>query len=255
MEVFLILVSIVLFAVAIYSFKLRNRFEGKLSNIKDFTASQQYISTDYAVGISVDEQKKKVAIFTNTLLRIGAEPIIFTYKDILSSEILEDGSTITETSRTSQAGGALLGGILLGPLGAVVGGLSGKAVSTSQINSIDLVITVNDTSNPIYTINFLDNKVKKDSMVYNYAITQARRWHSIINLLIKKANEEDNKKAQITEVTNVVVSGLNKVENKPTTGVSLSQELANFRKLKEDGVLSDEEYKIAKMKVLSNDYT
>ena len=40
--------------------------------------------------------------------------------------------------------------------------------------------------------------------------------------------------------------------NNSTTNISLSQELTNLSKLQEDGILSEEEYKIAKMKVLSS---
>jgi len=39
---------------------------------------------------------------------------IISYRDLLSSEIFEDGTTITKTVRSGQVGGALIGAIALG---------------------------------------------------------------------------------------------------------------------------------------------
>jgi len=86
--------------------------------------------------------------------------------DILSSEILEDGSTLTKTSRTNQARGALLGGILSDSLKAVVDGLLDSTVLKNLVNIIELTMAVNNKFNSIYTINFLDIRTKKYSMIY-----------------------------------------------------------------------------------------
>jgi len=65
-------------------------------------------------GIAVDEQSRKVCLSVS-----GPPPTtrIVGYKDLLEAEILENGKTVTKTARTSQVGRAVLGGLLLGPVG------------------------------------------------------------------------------------------------------------------------------------------
>jgi hypothetical protein len=46
---------------------------------------------------------------------------IISYRDLLSSEIFEDGTTITKTVRSSQVGGGLIGAIALGGVGDKAG--------------------------------------------------------------------------------------------------------------------------------------
>lgn len=110
------------------------------------------------------------------------------FKDILSVEIIEDGVSVTRTSRSSQLGGALVGGVLSGGVGAIIGGASGSKTTTENIKQINLLITVNDIHNPIYTINFFSSNV--DSTVQNTnhkdAIMVCKEWYSILTHIIKK---------------------------------------------------------------------
>jgi hypothetical protein len=178
-----IIILVGIFVAAIYlsgedskkKSKIQNDKINKLNElkiqIKDFTITQKFQSKDFNSSILLDEESKKVCfIFTN-----NNSPEIYDYKDILESEILEDGITITNTSRTSQLGGALVGGILAGGVGVVVGGLSGKKSTEREINKIDLKVVVNNTKSPNKIINFLTADlmdfngkpfpVKKDSWI------------------------------------------------------------------------------------------
>lgn len=92
-----------------YSIRSDKRdMETKLINESNFTATQKIIGEDGKTGLAIDERRKKIGLIT--LNHIDVIP----YNDILSSEIFEDGNTITRSSRTSQLGGALLGGLVLG---------------------------------------------------------------------------------------------------------------------------------------------
>ena len=113
-------------------------------NPPDFVATQKIISGDEETGIMIDESNKKVCLINCSLdnqKNLVINDKVLSYRDILSSEIDEDiwgGSTtiITKTSRDSQLGGTLLGGLVLGPAGAVIGGLSGE----KNLNSKNLMI-------------------------------------------------------------------------------------------------------------------
>ena len=219
-------------------------------NPPNFVATQKVISGDKETGIMIDESNKKVCLINCSLdnqKKLVINDKVLSYRDILSSEIDEDirgGSTtiITKTSRDSQLGGTLLGGLILGPAGAVIGGLSGEKKSELKksddiVTRVGLRIIVNDINNPIHIVNFLvanflDNPVRKNSTTYKSAIEQAKYWHSLISVLIKRADTEDRR-------TNSSIS-------------SITTELEKLAKLRDTKVLTEEEFLNQKHKLLGN---
>ena len=203
--------------------------EERLNKINNFSSTQQIIQTFHEHGIAVDEQRKKICLISDAIR-------VFTYKDILSSELFEDGETITKTVRSSQLGGMLIGGLALGGVGAIIGGLSGKTKSSNKIKRIDLRLIVNDTKNPIHDVNFLDIETKKGGFVYNQAIKKARHWHGLMNVLIKQADQEDEAKAIKT----------------PEVSISIADELKKLAELRNTGVLNNDEFEQQKARLLAN---
>lgn len=86
--------------------------------------------------------------------------------DIISAEVeLEGGkaaktNATTRTRRGSQVAGAALGGMVLGPAGLVLGGLSGGSTTKSTgleldcISRITLTVQVRDRTSPVHRILF-----------------------------------------------------------------------------------------------------
>ncbi len=187
-------------------------------------------------GISVNKQNKEVC-----LIRQGRKTLI-SYRDILSSEILEDGETVTKTSRTSQIGGALIGGLAFGGVGAIIGGLSGSTTSSEKVSKIELVITVNDVSDPLHCITLMDlgYRVKKDNEDYMYKMGDAKRWHGVIQVLIRQADQEDGENERNAEL-----------ENMPSfSSTSVADEVLKLDGLRKQGLLTEEEFATQKEKLL-----
>jgi len=111
---------------------------------------------------------------------------------------LVDGKELIKTSRTSQLGGVILGGIIAGVVGAVIGGLSGSKTSIKKVTSIKLQVVINDTSEPVHLVNFLEGKFKTDSFLYRHAMEQARHWQALLSVLITRADREDKEKSNRT---------------------------------------------------------
>ena len=86
--------------------------------------TKKLVSMKNDVALCIDEVKQKIYLFTNYYNEEKLRS--YSLKDLLQVEIIEDNVTITKTSRTSQVGGAIVGGMLAGGVGAVIGGLSGK---------------------------------------------------------------------------------------------------------------------------------
>jgi hypothetical protein len=185
---------------------IKDKLRYKFIINKNFTPTQQYTDKNYLSNslnpfkekndmqvyeIAIDENRKKVCFIK--LINENSKLNIFDYKDIISSEIFEDGETITKTSRKSQLGGVIVGGLALGGVGAIIGGLSGKKTSINKVKRIDLRVIVNDTGNPIYDINFLNEECEKNSIKYKKAMDKARHWHALFTVIIKQANEGNDK--------------------------------------------------------------
>ncbi|MEX0828498.1 MAG: SHOCT domain-containing protein [Haliea sp.] len=217
----------------------KKAMEEKLKSLPEFSPTQRIMGNNGDTGLAIDEERKKVVLIKNGVAGVDLKPI--TYKDVLSSEIFVDGETITKTARGSQLGGALIGGLALGGVGAIIGGLSGKKRSSEKVKRVDLRIAVNDIKSPLHDINFMDIEGKKDGIIYKSAMDQARHWHGLIAVLIKMADNEDARKEGFQSSS----------EAKGGSTASLADELSKLSDLRDKGILSEEEFSIQKQKLLS----
>lgn len=90
-----------------------------MGRLPDFSPSQTLASPDGSACIGIDTARNKLCLMTHAT--IGRARVI-AHRDILSVEVFEDGASVTKTSRSSQLGGALVGGLVLGGVGAIIGG-------------------------------------------------------------------------------------------------------------------------------------
>lgn len=224
-------------AQAIATSSKKKSMESRLKSIPNFTVTQQVMGCDGNTGIALDEQRKKLCLISSRAPGISER--LVSYRDICSVELFEDGSSITKTSRSSQIGGALVGGLVLGGVGAIIGGLSGKTKTSTKVKRIDLRLVVNDTASPLHDVSFMDLESKKDSIIYKQAISQARRWHGVIEVLIKRADAEDH-----AEQANARTTAL------PLAASLIADELRKLADLHASGVLTAGEFQQQKARLL-----
>ena len=231
---FFVLVIVAAIIVIIVNAKARKAMSAELSKLPGFSVTQEVMSEDAKTGFAFDDRSNKICLIAKQGSSI--ETRVMDYRDILSVEMFEDGESITKTSRGSQLGGALLGGIVFGPLGAVVGGLSGSKKSENKVMRIDLRLAVNDTTSPVHNVNFLLGAVNKSSFTYKQAHKKATHWSAIIEALIKRADVEDAQQEQ----TGQAVSG----------SFNISGRLRELAKLRDEGLLTEAEFAAQKTKLL-----
>jgi hypothetical protein len=210
--------------------------ENHLLNMKNSKQNHIITNTENSKTLVIDENDKKVFLIQHDKNSIQIAEQTFSYNDLLSISLIEDGETVTDFRRSSQIGGALIGGLVLGGLGAVIGGLSGTTKTSEMVEKITLRLVVNDTKNPLFEIDFLNTQTKKKDLRYQDAMQKARHWHGLIEVLIKRADMEDKE----NEKNNVVQSSSN----------SLADELKKLAELRDTGVLSDAEFQKQKEKLL-----
>lgn len=220
-----------------------NEFKKELKSIKHFDTSYEFISKDMSSAISIDDNNEKICLLVMKDYIINRT--IVSYKDILSSEIIEDNNSLVKTARGSQVGGALLGGLLLGGAGAIIGGLSGKKHNISKVKNIDLVVIINNIHEPIFKINFLTTSeinhkkgYDKNTSEYKNFANQAKTWHAIMDVIIKKSDDIDKKEEMKKDTVN------------SSNNLSTSDEIRKLKTLKDDGLITDDEFISQKNKIL-----
>jgi hypothetical protein len=237
-----------------------------ISGLPNFSATYKFMAEDGKSGIAIDEQNRKACLTTYAYGNLNHK--IIDYRDILEAEILEDGHTVTKTSRTSQAASALIGGVLFGGVGAVVGALTGSSSTKSKIKRVDLKIIVNDTKVPVFMLNFMDLECAQGGLFHKEAMQKAQEWIGRLKVLMRLADDEDH----VTErrKTELTASATSRLESWPRhktpkrmaevrhqqetirgpsdAGRTLDQvdKLAKLVKLRDEGVLSDDEFQKAK---------
>lgn len=238
-------VILTLVALVQQQFKLaakKRELNDKLTSLPNFTPTQSLFNILYTEGIAIDEERKKLAFLTMKSF-VGIKIKTYEYRDILSSEVILDGESETKTKRTSQVGGALLGGLLLGGVGVVVGGLSGKSRTSEIIKELKLRITVNDTSNPIFEINSHLTKSTKFGRNFKNHLSDFEKWHGILSSVIAYADKLDaEQEPPAVEIPNI--------SSKTSTSASRYKDLERIAKLKESGILTEEEFLTEKNRIL-----
>lgn len=213
---------------------------------KNFLPSHTYSTPSRNHAIKIDRNNKKVSILTNRFThhrefnhyaQYDYKERLLGFKNVLETRIVEDGTTVNKTSRSSQIGGAALGGLLAGNVGAVIGGLSGKSTSTEEVNSLELYIIVNSFNDPIIKIPFFNvrSSVKKNNKDYLTALNDIQKWNTILGTLIRTADNDDIKETE---------------NNSSAANTSISDEISKLVELKNNNHITEEEFKSYKEKLL-----
>lgn len=233
--------------------QLGNKAKVKNNNVSapnkkaNFLPTITYTTPSRNHAIKIDRNNKKISILINRFPhsrdfnhygQYDYKERLMGFKNILETRIVENGATVTKTSRTSQIGGAALGGLLVGNVGAVIGGLSGKKTSENEVNKLELIIIVNTFNDPVIKIPFFDvrSSVKKTDKTYRTALNDIQKWNAILGTLIQTADNDDIKAQQQTNT--------NAVSN------SLPDEINKLVDLKNNNHITDEEFKAYKVKLL-----
>lgn len=160
----------------------------------------------------------------NQLWASGIFDIIFRYDEIISFELLEDGDVVSKGG----LGNAVVGGMLFGGVGAIVGGVTGKKKSKMEVRELALKIVTRNEMCPQVFINFLTTgPIKSGSLVYNGYKASAQQI--------------------ITQLTVIMDNLQRKEETRAYIG---ADEIMKYKKLYDEGILSQEEFEAKKKQIL-----
>ena len=104
----------------------------------------------------------------------------FPFSALIDAEPVIDDAAVTKTNRGSQVAWAAAGGILLGPAGLLIGGLTGsKRVDHTRIKKLAIRLTVRSLSSPSFQITFWDDP-EGTKATNPYVQARARELHEWI---------------------------------------------------------------------------
>ncbi len=190
---------------------------------------------DYA--FITDDKNEFVAIVAPSKIHV------LKYSDIVSISYEENGSDVYNKS----LGGAVVGGLLFGGVGAIVGGNTAKATQNKEIKIMSVKILLKSTSDSTIILkiykagsdgDILKTKNEVDRKLYEGLMKEVAGIKDIFSIIIDMA---DKKIAQ-QKFTPVM---------QPVASTSVADELVKLAKLKESGILSEEEFNAQKARLLS----
>jgi len=101
---------------------------------------------------------------------------LFKFSEIIGFELREDGRS------TNGVGRAVAGGLMFGGTGAIVGAVTQK----EMIDSVCIVLYLDDLANPEWIIKLNDCKLNKNSSEYRQISAFSNQFGAIIKLIISR---------------------------------------------------------------------
>lgn len=222
-------VPIVLVLIAVIIFIVKNR--GHLNNDSSETKLKEWLkANNFTVTLSVqntliDENSKRWTVYN-----FNGESKIYSFNDIVKVELDENGNKYVSQNGVLRA---VVGSAIFGGVGAIVGATT--ATKSHTINSLNVIVYTSRISDPVITIPLIISPVSDPSALYLRNRADAIKLMSMLNAIAMQ-NTSSNSKPD---------------EKAPEASLSAADELAKYKKLLDDGAISEEEYSTVKRKLLN----
>lgn len=168
--------------------KVEAEFDRKFEAIPDFTPTLSYKSSMCKNAIAIDVEHEKIATLLNParIQQFEIKPYVYKFDDLLAVELVRDGASIVKTQRGSQLAGAVAGGLLLGPAGLIVGGLSGSKRQVSKIEKLSIKLYTNNLMMPVQELFFLDSPgAGADPQQIQHILQDLDQWHGRLRAIVE----------------------------------------------------------------------
>lgn len=167
-----------------------------LAKISAAPPTYSYVSEESSTGIAVFEEAGELGIFGPSAAPENSLAVLtdnrFTHAEafsIVETSMWVDGVRMGNSSHNFSVSGAALGGIIAGPVGAVIGALA----LPKFIKCVELRICIDDLSNPWTSVVFFGRGLASSGSPRNHprvckAIADCEKWQSRVEILRMRAN-------------------------------------------------------------------
>lgn len=120
----------------------------------------------------------------------GETVVKFPASALIEATVQTDGATTTKVSRGSQLGGAAVGAVLAGPLGAAVGALSGSSRTVvAPPNDVRLRMVIDSDDFPLLDIPFVE--ATATGVTHGHlAAREADEWLAKLKVMMRRVETE-----------------------------------------------------------------
>ena len=240
--VFIVLIVFVgaIIAFASSSQKEKERMEAikqTISSTPDFSVTRRVDGLQGRYSFLVDETRRKIMIVR------GTTRVIIPFQNIISVQLIENNDIIEQKSLGSTIGRTVVGGFLAGGAGAIVGGLSATAKQKKAVSSVKVKILLRNSTEPSITIGCFNastmtaegKPISPDDDLYGLGFQHANTITDCISVIIdSEQHQADNLDQAHLQV------------------YSLADELLKLADLKNNGLLTEQEFLDQKAKLLSS---
>lgn len=159
--------------------------ERQISELANFSPVMRWTQPDNETMLVLDPHSSQFAV-----AKLNAAPRLYHFDQLVAVDVERDGTSLEKSNRGSQIMGAAVGGLLLGPVGMVIGGLSGSKRTEERIKRLSLKLYTNDLHAPVSEIVFFDYPFgeKPDSQFVKLSAAQLDEWYGRFRTILQ-ANE------------------------------------------------------------------
>lgn len=154
-----------------------------------------YISPHSRGVIALNHELKRLVVGTATSYRERS------WSDLSSVEIQKNGQTLTQTNRGSQTMGAAVGAVLLGPVGLLLGGLSGSKRNSERVEELTLKVVVDDAKSPVHRVVFFKmagNGVDANSSMLKEPAKRLEHFHALLSNAIRTEQRDFSQQTRLS---------------------------------------------------------
>ncbi|ATQ77527.1 hypothetical protein CR152_25755 [Massilia violaceinigra] len=191
--------------------------------------TQHVVGIDQKTGVGIDEVSGKMCLITADGKNLPTR--LFPYDDLFSAELIEDGVSLMMASR----------GRFPHP------GENGRWVNSaaSSARVLELRLVVSRTTAPPLSLTFLNVQTPKNSRQYTDKAASARRWFSLMNVIIDQANRNEEERMARR-------AALETPAAPPVPLGAVADEIKKLGELMSSGLLTEEEFAEQKAKLLGD---
>mgnify|MGYP004699054295 FL=1 len=214
----IIIVAVVIVFLILGSVK--NPLDNEMGKLQNWLDRNNFKITSSVRSVLIDENTKRWAVYKSE------QSPIYDFKDIIKVELDENGNKYVSQNGVLRA---VVGSAVFGGVGAIVGATT--ATKSHTINSLNVIVYTSRISDPVITIPLIISPVSDSSALYSRNKADAIKLVGMLNAIAVQ-----NEPA--------------KAEN--VSAISNADELAKYKKLLDEGAISEEEYKEVKSKILNS---